>query len=100
MDYELMMIFGFVLVIVMVVLTFGTIAGQRDRAHKLRKLELEARVEEAKASRANADSEAQRKLEERVQVLERIATDRGADLAREIEDLRRDPAMRTKEIAQ
>ena len=88
MDADLILIFAFVLTMLVIMLTFGTIAGQRSRAHKERRLELQARAEEAKAEQlryANGDHAA---IEQRLRVLERIATDRGADLAIEIEHLR------------
>ena len=82
---ELALIFGFVLV-------GGTIAGwmghvfhRRAVNHEERKLELIARAEEA---RKGGSTEAFRKLEERVRVLERIATDGNHALATQIEQLR------------
>jgi hypothetical protein len=53
-----------------------------------RKMELEADKVAEKAAQYAAQTE---RLEERVRVLERIATDRGADLAHEIEALRDAP---------
>ena len=50
-----------------------------------RKLELEASMVAEKAAQYAAQTE---RLEQRVRVLERIATDRGADLSHEIELLR------------
>ncbi|MBX7495230.1 hypothetical protein K3172_05110 [Qipengyuania sp. 6B39] len=88
MDPDLILIFSFVLVIVLVVLTFGSIAGKRDRMHKLQRLELEARIAEAKAGTAAKEAGDYRKLEERVRVLERIATDGDHALAAQIEELR------------
>ncbi len=88
MDIELLVIFAFVLTVLTVILTFGTIAGQRSRQHKLAKLEIEARIEEAKAAQQRTVQQADNLLEDRVRVLERIATDRGADLAHQIENLR------------
>lgn len=55
---------------------------------KERQLELQSQMTAEKAAQYAAHNE---RLEERVRVLERIATDRGADLAREIEDLRDQP---------
>lgn len=88
MDGDLLLIFGFVLTIVLVVLTFGTIAGQRSRAHKLQKLEIEARIEEAKTQQLRFQNGDYSKIEERVRVLERIATDGNPTLAHQIEQLR------------
>ena len=88
MDPDLLLVFGFVLVIILTVLTFGTIAGKRDRLHKLQRLELETRIAEAKAGEASKGNSDYRKLEERVRVLERIATDSNHVLAMQIEELR------------
>ena len=88
MDPDLLLIFGFVLTIILTVLTFGTLAGKRDRAHKLQRLELEARIAEAKASEAGKGSADYARLEERVRVLERIATDSNHALSAQIEQLR------------
>jgi hypothetical protein len=53
-----------------------------------RKLELEAQMVAEKAAQYAAHTE---RLEQRVRVLERIATDKGVDLADEIERLRDAP---------
>jgi flagellar biosynthesis/type III secretory pathway M-ring protein FliF/YscJ len=53
-----------------------------------RKMELEAQMVAEKAAQYAAHTE---RLEQRVRVLERIATDRGVDLASEIESLRDTP---------
>ena len=94
MDLELLAIFAFVLSMLIVILTFGTIAGQRNRQHKLEKLEIEARIEEAKAAQLSGQRRADTVLEDRVRVLERIVTDSvtgsKSDLAAQIEDLRRE----------
>ena len=88
MDADLLLIFGFVLAILLIVLTFGTLAGNRSRAHKLQRLELEARIAEAKAGQAATDNTEHRQLEERIRVLERIATDGNHALASQIDELR------------
>ena len=54
--------------------------------HRQKKLELELRLAEAGTAH-KSDTEVAR-LEERVRVLERIATDRSPDLAAQIEQLR------------
>lgn len=54
-----------------------------------RRMELEAQMVAEKAAQYAAKTD---RLEERVRVLERIAVDRGADLAHEIELLRDEPA--------
>jgi len=56
-------------------------------ALKQRQLELEAKMVAEKAAQYAAHTE---RLEERVRVLERIVTDKGADLAQQIEQLRDD----------
>lgn len=88
MDPDLLLIFGFVLTLLLLVLTFGTIAGQRSRAHKLDRLEVQARIEEAKAQQARFENGDYSRIEERVRVLERIATDGNHALAAQIEHLR------------
>ncbi|MBT8388582.1 MAG: hypothetical protein KJP13_02920 [Altererythrobacter sp.] len=85
MDGDLLLIFGFVLVTLMSVFPFAAFMHKRNVAHEERKLELLARAEEAKNGGGSADF---RKLEERVRVLERIATDSKQDLALQIEQLR------------
>ena len=54
-------------------------------AYRHRRLEVEAQMTAEKAAQYAAHTE---RLEQRVRVLERIATDRGADLAGEIDALR------------
>ena len=56
-------------------------------ALKQRQLEVEAQMTAEKAAQYAAHNE---RLEQRVRVLERIATDRGVDLAGEIDALRDD----------
>lgn len=53
-----------------------------------RSLEHRERIIEAKSRRDNASSEDYRKLEDRIRVLERIATDSNHALASQIEQLR------------
>lgn len=88
MDDELILIFSFVFVVAVLALSMAQLFHRRAVAHEERKLELKAQIEQAKANRANSDSEAHRKLEERVRVLERIVTDGNHALASQIEDLR------------
>ena len=85
MDMDLLLIFGFILVAASMVFSFARKAHQRTVEHEERRLELKAREAEAKSG---GGGEAYRKLEERVRVLERIATDGNSRLAAEIEDLR------------
>lgn len=86
----LAIIFGSILLGLMIILPMAYLFQKRSNEHEERKLELLARAEEAKSGRGG---EPYRKLEERVRVLERIATDRGADLALEIEQLRDMPQL-------
>lgn len=81
-------ILPFIAVMTLIVLAFGTFAGERNRKHKIRKLELEARIAEAQSPAQTAEKEVQAHLEDRVRVLERLATDRSALLSDEIEQLR------------
>ena len=87
MDLDLLLIFSFVLITATLALSMGHVFHRRSVAHEERKLELKARLEEAKLGRGAA-GEAHRKLEERVRVLERIATDSNHALASQIEQLR------------
>lgn len=88
MDPDLILVFGFILVILMLVLPFAYIVNQRVQAHEERKLELYARAEEAKADQARFANGDYSKMEERVRVLERIATDGNHVLAMQIDELR------------
>lgn len=81
----LALIFLFVIVAGSIALWAGHQFHRRAVNHEERKLELIARAEEA---RKGGNTEAFRKLEERVRVLERIATDSKQDLAMQIEQLR------------
>jgi hypothetical protein len=81
---------GFVLggVAIAVLITIGTTLN-RWIDYKRRKVEVEA--EALTASRQVRDDGYTEQLEERVRVLERIATDRGHDIAHQIEALRDAP---------
>lgn len=68
-----------------VVLGIGSDVLKRWIAHKERAMELMAGQTAEKAAQYAAQVE---RLEQRMRVLERIATDRGVDLAMQIEDLR------------
>ena len=59
-------------------------------AHRERRMELEASKVAEKAAQYAAQTE---RLEQRVRVLERIVTDRGIDVADEIEKLRDEPSQ-------
>ncbi|MCB2067649.1 MAG: hypothetical protein KDE15_13535 [Erythrobacter sp.] len=88
MDLELPMIFAFVLTLVMVGVAFALTVHRRVVQHEERKLELKARIEEAKAQQVRTERQADSLLEDRVRVLERIATDSGSNIAAQIESLR------------
>ena len=77
-----------------VVLGIGLEVYKRHVSFKERQLELLADQTAAKAAQYAAQVE---KLEERMRVLERIATDRGVDVAHQIESLRDEPAPRIAE---
>ncbi|GMN14918.1 hypothetical protein [Altererythrobacter sp. MTPC7] len=85
MDSDLAMIFAFVLLVLMFVMPMAYVFQKRAAEHEERKLELEARKAEAKNGHGGASY---RKLEERVRVLERIATDSNDALASQIDELR------------
>ena len=69
----------------MLVLFMLTNAYRRRLDFKLRKLELEV---QARAPLPAPGDDRSERLEDRVRVLERIATDRGQDIAHQIERLR------------
>jgi hypothetical protein len=68
-----------------------TNAYKRRLEFKLRKMELEAHAKASPPPPAGRDDRTDL-LEDRVRVLERIATDRGQDIAHQIEKLRDWPA--------
>lgn len=70
---------------------FGDVFVKPWFALQQRRMEIEADKVAEKAAQYAAQTE---RLEERVRVLERIVTDRGADLAQEIERLRDEPAVK------
>lgn len=82
-------------VIAFIVIGIPTIAifaiVSRIYRHREKKLEVEARIAEARA--ANPDSA--RQIEERLRVLERIVTDQGHGVAHEIERLRDERVSRS-----
>lgn len=67
---------------------FGGVFLKPWFALQQRKMELEAQMVAEKAAQYAAQTE---RLEQRVRVLERIVTDKGADLSDEIEQLRDQP---------
>ena len=70
-----------------VMLIFGQPFLRRLLEHREKRMEIEARMTAEKAAQYAAHTE---RLEQRVRVLERIVTDKGADLAQQIEQLRDD----------
>ena len=82
---ELVIIFAFILAATMMSYAFGLKIHQRHIAYKERRdmLNREAQYGSSEMSQNN-----RAKLEERVRVLERIATDGKQDLALQIEELR------------
>ncbi|GGD56336.1 hypothetical protein GRI62_02860 [Erythrobacter arachoides] len=88
MNPDMLLVFGFVLAMILIVFPFGYFINKREQEHKERKLEIQARIEEAKATQAVAPNEVQAHLEDRLRVLERIVTDPGMDISRQIEALR------------
>lgn len=88
MDADLQLIFGFILAITVLSFGIGYQIMKRQYAHEERKLELETRKEEARAAQAQKADGDYRKFEERLRVLERIATDGNHTLATQIEELR------------
>jgi hypothetical protein len=84
-------------IVIGVLILIGTVF-QRIMAFKERQLGLTANATAEKAAQYAAHVE---QLEARVRVLERIATDKGSDLAQQIEDLRpvATPQLQTEERA-
>lgn len=85
---ELIVIFTFILIISSIALGVGSYIHKNHIRHEERKAELER--EKSGAGSTKYDAKIAR-LEDRVRVLERLATDRKQDLADQIEDLRRLP---------
>lgn len=74
---------AFIVVGLPTIAIFGLVS--RVLKHRERRLELEAQIATAQAGQRQPRND---KLEQRVRVLERIVTDRGIDVADEIERLR------------
>jgi hypothetical protein len=66
-------------------------AHNRRLKHREKELELQVRLAEAQSRKGGGDAA---QLEQRLRVLERIATDKGTTLAAEIEDLREGAGVR------
>lgn len=88
MDFNMIIVFGFIVIIFSVMMDTIKNVAKRQIAFKERQLEL-SREDGGSSAEATARLD---KMEQRLRVLERIATDSGsnvsADLAREIEALR------------
>ena len=98
MNPDLTTIFSFILLLLMTILPFAYLITKKSNEHEERKLELIARVEEAKAQQTMNGRQVADDMEDRMRVLERIVTDPGTDLSRQIESLREERATR-KETA-
>lgn len=82
-------VLGFFMIVVGIPVIGGLVADYHKRKLKLREKELEILGSQT-AERAAQYAAQTERLEQRVRVLERIATDKGADLADQIERLRDD----------
>lgn len=85
---------GFFLIVVGIPVLASAWSGHMKRMVKLRERELEVLGTQTAEKAAQYAAQVER-LEQRVRVLERIVTDRGAGLADEIESLRDDEAPRS-----
>ncbi|MDP8993415.1 MAG: hypothetical protein M3N07_00280 [Pseudomonadota bacterium] len=79
---------AFIVIGLPVILIFGQPLIRRWFDHREKRMEMEARLTAEKAAQYAAQTE---RLEQRVRVLERIVTDKGIDVAEEIERLRDKP---------
>ena len=79
---------AFMVVGLPVLLIFGLPILRRLLDHREKRMEIEARMTAEKAAQYAAHTD---RLEQRVRVLERIVTDKGIDVADEIERLRDEP---------
>lgn len=77
----------FFVIVVAVPVIAGVLGDSFKRWIKLKEKQLEHAASMA-ANKAAAEASHVERLEQRVRVLERIATDKGSDLAAQIEDLR------------
>jgi hypothetical protein len=83
--HPLVIIFSFIIVATIISFAFGSVIHKRQIAYKERK---EALDRESRGADPAGSAKKVEKLEQRVRVLERLATDRSPDLASQIEDLR------------
>jgi hypothetical protein len=79
---------AFIIIGIPTILIFGQGLIRRLIEHREKRMEIEARMTAEKAAQYAAQTE---RLEQRVRVLERIVTDKGIDVADEIERLRDKP---------
>lgn len=82
----------FMLIVVGIPVVMGTVQSMQKEKLKHARREMELQAEQRRAL-AGPQEQQVRQLEERVRVLERIVTDRGHDLAAEIERLRVGPPV-------
>ena len=81
-------VLAFIIIGIPTILIFGQGLIRRLIEHREKRMEIEARMTAEKAAQYAAQTE---RLEQRVRVLERIVTDKGIDVADEIERLRDTP---------
>lgn len=86
------LVIGFFLVVVGIPVIAGVIADMYKRRMKLREKELELLGSQTAEKAAQYAAHTER-LEQRVRVLEQIATDKGIETASQIEALRDRPAL-------
>ena len=96
MDADLMLIFGFILTIASLSMVTGILIHRSQLRADERKLELKAQIEQARAEQARFQKGDYSKVEERLRVLERIATDSNHALASQIDELRALDAVEDK----
>lgn len=85
MNEDVILALVFMVIVVPVVLGIGSDIYKRRLAFRTRELELLSKQTAEKAAQYAAQAE---RLEQRVRVLERIATEKNTDLALQIESLR------------
>ncbi|QZD93436.1 hypothetical protein K3162_05310 [Qipengyuania xiapuensis] len=96
MDADLILIFGFILTIASLGMVTGILIHRSQIRADERKLELKAQIEQARAEQARFQKGDYSKVEERLRVLERIATDSNHALASQIDELRALDAVEDK----
>ena len=96
MDADLVLIFGFILTIASLGMVTGILIHRSQIRADERKLELKAQIEQARAEQARFQKGDYSKVEERLRVLERIATDSNHALASQIDELRALDAVEDK----